>query len=70
MPVLRWTFKVRAIQWDCTGWDVPDVAHSKVHIYEGRTDLQNEFSTNNHVGDAPAENAITSKPGTIIENFG
>jgi hypothetical protein len=51
-------------------WIVPDVAHSKVHIYEMRTDLQSAFSSGNNLGSTPAENVIAAKPGFANEYFG
>lgn len=51
-------------------WEVPEVAHSKVHIYEMRTDLQDAFSSVNNLGSTPAENAVATKPGSVNESFG
>ncbi|MET3819327.1 hypothetical protein ACVK00_003400 [Burkholderia sp. PvR073] len=51
-------------------WTVPEVAHSKVHIYEMRTDLQDRFSAENNLGSTPEENAIVAKPGSTTEYFG
>jgi len=50
-------------------WEVPNSAHSKVHIYEIRTDLQERFSTENQLGGVPAENSIAAKPGVTDEYF-
>lgn len=50
-------------------WSVPDSAHSKVHVYEIRTDLQERFSTENQLGDVPVENSIAAKPGVTDEYF-
>jgi hypothetical protein len=50
-------------------WTVPDVAHSKVNIYEMRTDLQDRFSTENQLGNTPAENDIQIKPAATDEYF-
>ncbi|AJX14650.1 hypothetical protein [Burkholderia ubonensis] len=51
-------------------WVVPSSAHSKVHIYEMRSDLQDRFSTENQLGSTPAENSIVAKPGASDEYFG
>lgn len=50
-------------------WDVPDFSHSKVHIYELRSDLQEKFSELNHLGNTPPENSVAAKPGTVDEYF-
>ena len=50
-------------------WSVPNAAHSKVHVYEIRTDLQDRFSTENQLGSVPAENSIAAKPGVESEYF-
>jgi len=50
-------------------WSVPSAAHSKVHVYEIRTDLQEKFSTENQLGAVPAENTIAAKPGVTDEYF-
>jgi hypothetical protein len=51
-------------------WTVPDAAHSTVHVYEMRTDLQDRFSTANQLGDTPSENSIAAKPHATNEYFG
>jgi hypothetical protein len=51
-------------------WEVPDAAHSKVHIYEMRTDLQDAFSSANNLGKTPGENIVVTKPGAENEYFG
>jgi hypothetical protein len=50
-------------------WNVPNAAHSKVHVYEIRTDLQDRFTTENQLGNVPAENSIAPKPGEDNEYF-
>ncbi|CAD6560529.1 hypothetical protein LMG27952_07159 [Paraburkholderia hiiakae] len=50
-------------------WTVPDVAHSKVHIYELRSDLRERFSSQNHLPN-PSDNTLAAKPGAAAEYFG
>ncbi|WP_128594469.1 hypothetical protein [Paraburkholderia kirstenboschensis] len=51
-------------------WTVPDAAHSKVHVYEVRSDLQGRFAERNQLGTPPAENTLAVKPGTADEYHG
>ncbi|MGE8160936.1 hypothetical protein ACQKRQ_12300 [Paraburkholderia sp. NPDC080076] len=51
-------------------WTMPDAAHTKVHVYEVRSDLQERFSIENHFGAPPAENTLGLKPGTTDEYQG
>jgi hypothetical protein len=50
-------------------WTVPQAAHSKVHIYELRSDLQSTFADQNHL-DNLADNTLAAKPGAADEYFG
>jgi hypothetical protein len=51
-------------------WTVPDAAHSKVHIYEVRSDLQDAFvSRNPPLANLP-ENTFAAKQGTDNEYYG
>ncbi|WOD18753.1 hypothetical protein [Paraburkholderia kirstenboschensis] len=51
-------------------WTVPDAAHSKVHVYEVRSDLQRRFAERNQLDTPPAENTLAVKPGTADEYHG
>jgi hypothetical protein len=50
-------------------WALPNSPHSKVHIYEIRTDLQDRFAIENQLGSPPRENTIAAKPGAADEYF-
>ncbi|PRX22421.1 hypothetical protein B0G75_12727 [Paraburkholderia sp. BL18I3N2] len=50
-------------------WTVPDVAHSKVHIYEMRSDLKGRFSSVNNIT-SPADNSLVQKPAVTDEYYG
>lgn len=50
-------------------WTVPNTAHSKVHVCEIRTDLQEKFSAENQLGGSPKENTIAPRPGADDEYF-
>ena len=50
-------------------WTVPNVAHSKVRIYELRSDLKNRFSSVNNLP-APTDNALVAIPDIQNEYFG
>ena len=51
-------------------WTVPDSAHSKVHIYEVRSDLQNTFAERNPPLQNLSENTLAAKPGVDNEYYG
>jgi hypothetical protein len=51
-------------------WAVPDAAHSKVDIYELRSDLRAEFIDKNELGNIPQENALLAKKGFPNEYIG
>lgn len=51
-------------------WTVPDAAHSKVHIYELRSDLQKEFRKANDLPSVPSENTLVVKAASTNEYYG
>lgn len=50
-------------------WTVSDAAHSKVHIYEVRSDLKRRFIDRNNL-QTPPDNALIAKPNVAGEYYG
>jgi hypothetical protein len=51
-------------------WTVPDSAHSKVHIFELRSDVQEEFRARNDLPSVPSENMLAVKTASTDEYYG
>ncbi|RAR59941.1 hypothetical protein C7401_11070 [Paraburkholderia unamae] len=51
-------------------WTVPDAAHSKIHIFELRSDVQNKFIEKNNLPSIPSENTLVVKSAPTNEYYG
>jgi hypothetical protein len=51
-------------------WTVSDAAHSKIHVYELRSDVQEKFAQQNNLTSAPSENTLAVKSASTDEYYG